>query len=468
MPSFDVDDTIAAIASAAGSGLRGIVRISGPDCLKCLENCFSTIPAIDLKQLNSPIVIAGEMILSSEPSSTWPLPGELMVWPTQRSYTRQPSAEFHTFGSPPLLKSALAKICQSGARLAKPGEFTLRAFLSGRLDLTQAEAVLAIIDAEAPTQLNGALKQLAGGLTGPLTGARDQLKFILAELEAGLDFVEEDIEFISPDELLNRLDEVQQTLQRITNQINSRDRDTDLIRVALVGLPNAGKSSLFNRLLESERAIVTAIPGTTTDFLSSTLDINGLKIELIDTAGLEPDQASESVSDQAQQQRNFAQSISNFQLLCVDSSRNLTPWERKEIENIAPTTILVQTKSDLSIRVLDPALTDQLKSSHQFVETSSRTSDGLIELSKLIELHSLSKIETAGEIVGATVLRAADSLRSAEHSVHLAQTAAAESAGEEVIAAEIRVALDDLGLVVGTVYNDDILDIVFSRFCIGK
>jgi tRNA modification GTPase len=191
-------DTIAAIASAPGGAARGIVRLSGPGVLDCLKRSF----VIADEQCSSlEAILAAHAVRGTLRLPTTRLPCELYYWPGARSYTREPLAELHTLGSPPLLASALAALCQAGARLAQPGEFTLRAFLAGRLDLTQAEAVLGVIDARGRTQLDAALAQLAGGLSAPLGRLRERLIDLLAHLEAGLDFVEEKIEFISSAEL---------------------------------------------------------------------------------------------------------------------------------------------------------------------------------------------------------------------------------------------------------------------------
>jgi tRNA modification GTPase len=468
MPSFDVEDTIAAIASAPGAALRGIIRISGPQCLDCLQQAFVLTNGDSFANFTSATSLP---VVVGLPGGN-ELPGDLLYWPTRRSYTRQPSAEFHTIGSPPLLKQALSSICRAGARLAQPGEFTLRAFLSGRLDLMQAEAVLAIIDAHGETQLSGALKQLAGGLTGPLTNARNELTYVLAELEAGLDFVEEDIEFISRSDLVARLESVQETLQAITDQIASRELTTGAIKAALIGLPNAGKSSLFNQLIGHRRAIVTNIAGTTTDFLTAPLEIGGLRIDVIDTAGREDrDEAnlsSASISEQAQQQRGFVESTAQLHLLCLDGSRPLSQWEAERLKKLKDSVIVVQTKADLPIDPSNLSWIQQLENSGSLVVTSCQKSRGIEELCALIREFSMRLLDSESEIVGATVLRAAESLRAAEQSVNLALQAATEAAGEEIVAAEIRQALDNLGLVIGTVYTDDILDLVFGRFCIGK
>lgn len=487
MPTLDTDDTIAAIASATGGSLRGIIRISGPDCVDCLVRCFVFQQDDEFADWRRTGVVAATLMLEHN----LVLPGMLLVWPTQRSYTRQPAAEFHTFGSPPLLNLAIKKICNHGsARLASPGEFTLRAFLSGRLDLTQAEAVLGVIDARADAELSGSLQQLAGGLSGPLIAAREQLMFVLAELEAGLDFVEEDIEFISRNELTKRLSEVQQTLDSITSQIKSRELTADNFRVALIGRPNAGKSSLFNALLGSNAAIVTPISGTTTDYLCGKMELSGVVLELLDTAGVDVATDSESDSDTdsevdssdrtnepqsianlAQEQTRFAHAHSDLQLLCIDGSQGLSAWDQRQLETLNETTIVVLTKSDLVAHpfpIFNPPELAQLKTKHQFVATSSNDQSGLEQLRHTILHHAVSWVGSEGNLVGATLVRTADSLRAATESVKLAHQAAAADAGEEIVAAELRSALDQLGLVVGTVYTDDILDVVFSRFCIGK
>ena len=198
-----LDDTIAAIASPPGGGARGIVRLSGPGLRACLEECFRPSPPAPLATLTRPTAVPGLCWLRGLAA---PLPGELFLWPGKRSYTGQPVAEIHTLGSPPLVEALLRTVCAAGARLAEPGEFTLRAFLAGRIDLTQAEAVLGVIDAADPGQLRAALVQLAGGLARPLHRLRDELLDLLADLEANLDFAEEDAPPLPPGQLLARLD----------------------------------------------------------------------------------------------------------------------------------------------------------------------------------------------------------------------------------------------------------------------
>ena len=363
------------------------------------------------------------------------------------------------------MQKALSQICQSGARLANPGEFTLRAFLSGRIDMTQAEAVLAVIDSNGTDEMNVALKQLAGGLAGPLGDIRGQLIGILAELEAGLDFVEEDIEFISQDQLKTQLATALTSLQKIKQQITNRDSAVETIKVVLYGMPNSGKSSLFNSLTKSDQAIVTDLAGTTTDFVSATLGLNIesgiLNVELIDTAGFEATDAA--IKRESQQHRIEQQEQALVRLFCIDGSRDLDQWEIEQLKLIDSNTIIVLTKSDLAT-----TMPDCLPAGAPIVVTSTFSSEGLKRLSDQLCLTVMKSQLGQTSVVGSTVLRASESLTQATESVDLALQAADGQLGEELVAAEIRQALAGLGQVVGTVYTDDILDLVFGRFCIGK
>ena len=486
MASLDIDDTIAAIASPPGASERGIVRVSGPDTIKCVAGCFHADDNRSLEQQTTVDAIAGNLLLGND----LPLPGRLLIWPTERSYTRQPSAEFHTIGSSPLLELALQRVCEAGARVARPGEFTLRAFLSGRLDLTQAEAVLAVIDAKGQDDLRLSLDQLAGGLATPLTSIRNELISILAELEAQLDFAEEDIEFISENLLFQKLDQASDQLDSIVNQISGRHVTEEKFTAVLTGVPNAGKSSLFNQLLGESKAIVTNIAGTTTDYVTGELSQSGVTIQLIDTAGFEKidvqqieTQETDSCQIQASAQQARKDRIERADL-CIQCVAADAPAEA--VNDFSGTSssngsaaILVITQTDrpleshvaAALQKIGAGSTGANHAPHAFehvIHTSSMTSTGIADLRELLFKIAIEAQSSDSPIVGSTLRRTADSLTASAKSVQLARQAASEGIGEELVAAEIRHALDHLGCVVGTVYTDDILDVVFGQFCIGK
>jgi tRNA modification GTPase len=444
------------------------VRVSGPQSRRCVESCFVADDGRDLASVDRPTAIAGVIRL---PGVASPLSAELFLWPAARSYTGQPLAEIHTIGSPPLLQGLLRTLCAGDVRLAGPGEFTLRAFLSGRIDLTQAEAVLGVIDAADSHALDVALTQLAGGLAAPLHRLRDGLLDLLMHLEAGLDFAEEDITFIDRDELQQRIGDAEARVAVVVRQMAVRGEAVEVARVVLLGRPNAGKSSLFNALAghAGGGAIVSAHPGTTRDYLTAELDLDGVRCQLVDTAGVLRDEQETptrgrdalegqlDVEHAAQSATDRQSRCSQVQLLCIDSTRPLDLWERGELERTdAGRRIVVLTKCDAPPQV---DLADALR-------TSSTSGEGIASLEAELR-RAILELRGGGDVVAATAVRCHDSLRQAGESLCRAK-AIAGAGCDELVAAEIRTALEALGQVVGAVYTDDVLDRIFSRFCIGK
>jgi tRNA modification GTPase len=454
---LDLDDTIAAIASAPGGALRGIVRLSGPDCLAIVERTVQCKGVETIGAVQFPSCRRCMMLL---PRELGVVPVALYLWPTASSYTRQPSAELHLPGSPPVLQGCLEIVCEAGARLARPGEFTLRAFLAGRLDLTQAEAVLGVIDADSRGELDAALAQLAGGLGRPLAALRERLLDLLAQLEAGLDFVDEDIEFVSQRELEEQLTVAVECLASLASQMQLRGEASRLQRVVLIGAPNVGKSSLLNALAGSDAAIVSEIAGTTRDFVARRVKLDDRECLLIDTAGVMTAPAANDLETAAQNAARQQAERANLTLLCLDASRPLTAWERDESNQRSDERLIVWTKCDLPRGGSKDHSTDA-------VFTSSRTGHGIQELKQAIA-QALDRTVSEAGVVAGTADRCRQSLRLAGEALGRARSAVWSTAGEELIASEIRLALDELGQVVGAIYTEDILDRIFSRFCIGK
>jgi tRNA modification GTPase len=509
---YRLEDTIAAVASPPGGAARGIVRISGPNVLQCLQRTFVRADRLPLAPPAHPTAMTGWLTIPGWHSAP---PCYLYLWPDGRSYTGQQAAELHTLGSPPLLEAVLRTLCAAGARPAGPGEFTLRAFLAGRIDLTQAEAVLGVVDAADRRQLEVALRQLAGGLAGPLQHLRQVLLDLLAQLEASLDFAEEDIELISPGQLQRDLAAAAEQIESIERQMNSRAQTGGAVRAVLTGRPNAGKSSLFNALVGRSAAIVSAQPGTTRDYLIAELTLDGLQCQLVDTAGwmdlpehtggcgaIQPaddadrltvahygetagcaaptlslpdfrevehhgrpagcaaGQSPPDIQQAAQRQTAEQLQSADVRVLCIDASQPLDQSVGQQLARAAQgNCVVVLTKIDLASSL--PAIDNA-------VATSTVTGYGLDELRGALREAALRAVQTEAEVVSSTAVRCRHALRVAQECVCRAGKLVGEPGGEELIAAELREAIDQLGTVVGAVYTEDLLDRIFSRFCIGK
>src|SRR5258708_29665205 len=312
-----LDDTIAALATVPAPGGRAIVRLSGPDAIIVAGSVFTSSQPISSKQR---CLLTGELRL---PGIDAPLPADLYLWPAPQSYTGQYVAELHTLSSPPLLDVLIAALLKAGARAAQPGEFTMRAFLAGKLDLTRAEAVLGVIEAGTRAELKQALGQLAGGLARPLDELRDDLLNLLADVEAGLDFSDEDISFVGQEDLLKRLSKGMAQLTLLGRQLEQRSVNSEVFRVVLAGRPNAGKSSLFNALA-SATALVSPQPGTTRDYLITRLTFPNLPpVELIDTPGWQ--HGGDAIESQAQSLGCAQTERADLVVLCLEAGLELLP-----------------------------------------------------------------------------------------------------------------------------------------------
>jgi tRNA modification GTPase len=446
-----LDDTIAAVATPSCSGAaRSIIRISGLAAMDCMRRCFVPKDGWRGERTLLPHVLRGEL------TGAISVPCDAYLWPSRRSYTREPVAELHMFGSPPLVEMALGVLCSHGARLAEPGEFTLRAFLAGRIDLTQAEAVLGVIDAQDRGALDVAIAQLAGGLTGPLATFRGELVDLLADLEAGLDFVHEDIQFVTADEVARRLDDIRFRLQSLAETLAARSLVGELPRVAIIGWPNTGKSSLFNALAAGDRSIVSSAAGTTRDYLQCKLRFAGLDCVLIDTAGTDQAARLDSIDSAAQVMADSQRQQADLRILCIDASRPPNQWEYKQLCDDGEA-LVVLTKCDR------PRTTSLDRPA---IETSALNGQGLDRLPAAIAARLTA--QPAGLAVASTAARCRDRMERAIDCVTKAHRLAELGTGDELVSAEVRHALDELGKITGAVYTEDVLDRIFSRFCIGK
>lgn len=485
----DSRSTIVAIASSTAPAVRGIVRIAGDDAVRILA---SMSPGFDPDSIVAPTVTEVEIELGQ------PL-GKLdvmaLVWPGTQSYTGSPSVEIHTFGSAPLLEAIVNAAVSAGARPAGPGEFTMRAFLAGRLDLPQAEAVLGVIDAENRDQLDAALTQLAGNVSQPLRKVRDDLLDLLADLEAGLDFVDEDIRFIEDDEVRARLAAAGEFVAGAASQMSARHRSTAAIDVILRGEPNAGKSSLLNALAASPVALVSDVAGTTRDVVWLETTIGNHPVRFLDTAGFEQTVSVDAVSvdgesvdgesgsgenfdaedeirRQSQSAAEQSQRTAAVTLMCVDRGiggaddgvDNDTANDNADRAGDGRVTLAVATQCD---RIGDESRLGQLRR-RGWIVTSAATGLGLDDLRREIATELDAQVGGSELGVAATAARCGDSIRRAAGGIDAAIGLLDDCTGHEWVAGEIRLALSAIAEVTGEIYTDDILDRVFSRFCIGK
>jgi len=431
----DRTDTIVALSSATGPGARAIVRLSGRQA-KAILGALTDDPAI------GPRCFAATSMRI--PGLQAPIPADVYLFAAPRTYTGQDIVEIHTISSPPIIDALVAACLNAGARPAQPGEFTLRAFLAGKLDLTRAEAVLAVIEADNRHDLAQAVTQLAGGMATPLSALREDLLGLLTDVEAALDFADEDIQFIAADDLLKRIGMALAHLTNLQKDLERRAVRQRLFRVVLAGKPNAGKSSLFNALLGTDAALVSAKPGTTRDYLEMPLTLNDVVVQFVDTAGQR--EGADAIE-------TAAQSLASQQAASAD----LIVW-CQSCDDAAPVPAIekclcVATKSDLGP---PPA---------GVLATSAATGAGLDGLRSALR----DAARRAGHAALAPSLsRCAHHVDACLHHLRQAHAVIIDEAMPELLALEIRLALDELGAIVGAIYTNDLLDRIFSRFCIGK
>ena len=445
--------TIAAIASPAGPGARGVIRVSGP---RAAELVRATTDAIEL---SSRTIAAARF---HDGRGTQPV---LVLWmPGPRSFTREDVAEFHLPGSPPLLARALQRLIDLGAAPAEPGEFTRRAFLSGRIDLTRAEGVLALVVAHNESQARAARSLLFGGLESRVAAARDALVDARTLCEASLDFDENDTGHVPRDEIAALLARARERLDDAAGFESARTAPSDAPRFVLAGAPNAGKSALFNALAEDGSALVSPRAGTTRDVLESTLRLEGASVRLLDTAGL--DTATSDNERAAQARSRAALESADFVVWVVDASTaSREALARASSELGASPRHLAWNKVDLA-PAPPPEWTREL-GVESCTPVSARTGVG-IEALRTALARAVTAARAASGLERETAQRHRATLAAARIEVDAAGRALAGGDALELAAEHLRLATEALDGVSGATTAEDVLDRIFARFCLGK
>ncbi len=461
---ISLDDTIVAISTPPGEGGIGIVRMSGPAAAAILRRLFVPGSSLSPFHLQPRTLHYGHIV---EPATGEVVDEVLAVYmPAPGTYTRQEIVEIDGHGGIVALRRILALCLRQGARLAEPGEFTARAFLNGRLDLAQAEAVLDVIRARTERSLQVAMGQLAGHLSERVGAVRTGLVEALAYLEASLDFAEDEIpeRDLGPD-----LERAGHELERLLADADRGILYRQGVRVAIVGRPNVGKSSLLNRLLRTSRAIVTDIPGTTRDTLEETLNLQGVPVVLVDTAGIAA-RAVDPIEQLGIERSRAALAQADLALLVVDASQPPTDADRAIAALIGnKPALVVLNKTDLVPDAPQEAArwTGDL-GPWPLVPVSALTGAGVERLEEAIVETVFSGQVTATEMPLVTSPRHKEALNRALDHIHAAQAAVQQDLSADLVAIDVAAAVHALGEITGQTAGDDLIEAIFSNFCVGK
>ena len=450
---FSPDDTIVAIATPAGHGGIGVVRISGADATR-----------IATAILTHPRTLAPRQATFTRIRPTGDTPADEVVatfFPSPRSYTGQDTVEISGHGSPVALHAIVEQVIAAGARLAQPGEFTLRAFLNGKRDLVQAEAVADLIAAVTPLQARTAFDQLEGTLTERIGQLDAVLYDLIARLEASIDFPDEGYHFIAGEEIATAIKGVIATLDQLLADARRGRMIREGAQVVIVGRPNVGKSSLFNALLGTDRAIVTAIPGTTRDLVTERVDIEGLAVTLVDTAGVRD--TLDVIEREGVARGDRARSVADLVVVVLDASEPVTPADVGLLERTTDRArVIVMNKADMAGEA-DP---------HQAVPSTAvrtiATRAGGVDPLRTAIANALTGGEPRRDTAAISNTRHIELLRSARRDLAAAADAAAGSIPEEFVLADLQAARQRFDELVGRRTSEDLLAHIFERFCIGK
>lgn len=459
--SSPATDTIAAISTPPGRGGIGIVRLSGPEAPSI---------AAQLVRLRLPLEHARARladVLDTPEGSAERIDDAVVTWfAAPNSYTAEDLVEIAAHGSPVVLELLLRRALDFGARLAEPGEFTERAFLAGKVDLTQAEAVRDLIDAQTLTQARQAASQMGGALSRRVQPLKQALVELIALLEAGIDFAEDDVDVTPQAEIARRISELEPPLAGLESSFARGRIVHDGLTLAIVGRPNAGKSSLFNRLVERERAIVTAIPGTTRDLVTERISLDGIPLELVDTAGLR--ESFEEVEQLGIARSREALADAALVLVVLDATQPLNDEERGLLAAVeGRPSIVAINKCDLGgMSRVNNDLSEAQSAGIAALPTSALTGEGIGALRDRILV--LATGGAASEPGLLTSLRHQQAVSAARSALSDAALANSDKIPHEMILIDLYRGLWALDSITGQTTPDDILNLIFSTFCIGK
>ncbi len=459
----DSCETIAAISTAIGEGGIGIVRISGPRTFEIAEKIFKPRINKSLFEFKNRTLYLGDIVDSNNEIIDEVL---LAIFKAPHTYTREDMVEINCHGGLVAQKRILALVLDNGARLAEPGEFTKRAFLNGRIDLSQAEAVIDIIRAKTDRALAVANRRLTGEFSEKISKIRSNLLNVIAHIEANIDFPEDDIPEAEPEYISQEINDALKMVEDLLRSAGSGRILREGLSTLILGNTNVGKSSLLNALLQEERAIVTDIPGTTRDIIEEYINIHGIPIKIIDTAGIRQttDEVEKIGINRAMKHLQEAELV----LLMIDVSRKLTDDDKRLIELVGDkTTITVINKVDLPVAV-DEYEIEKLVPEAKIVKVSALKQEGIDELKTVIYDTITEKMGFIDEGLIVASERQRRILEESREFLESALCAMAEGVPIEMVEIDIRDAWEKLGEITGDKVSEDIINTIFQKFCIGK
>lgn len=453
--------TIAAISTAPAIGGIGIIRISGKDCFKVLDKIFIQKNKQDIEEIKGNSIKYGHIVDNDK------IIDEVLVsyFKSPKSYTTEDMCEINSHGGILVVRRILELCLKSGAVLAEPGEFTKRAFLNGRIDLAQAESIIDIINAKSNKEIEASVKQLEGYLSNEIKLIRKEIMDLMVDIEASIDYPEYDVEEVTYSKTINILENIETKLNKLSNSFENGKIIKDGIKMAIIGRPNAGKSSLLNEILKEERAIVTDIEGTTRDTIEEQVNISGIPFKIIDTAGIrESDDKIEKIGIEKSKK---AANDSDVILAIFDISKPLNKEDYEIIDFIKnKTAIIVLNKTDLSQN--DETITKLNKINKEVIKVSVLKKQGIEEIyAKLIDMFNIKEIELDNENI-ITNIRHKQLIDCAKQNAKEAIIALKSNMPIDIIAINVKEILENLGKITGETVSDDIIKEIFAKFCLGK
>jgi len=474
------EDTIAALITPPGEGGVAVIRLSGPDAFTITDQVFKTKARALCASLESHTIHLGTIYRTEtaeegtplaqtvKPPQEWVLDQALLsIFRAPHSYTGENVTELSLHGGMALSAKVLELILSRGARFAQPGEFTRRAFLNNKIDLTQAEAVQDLIKSKSDISIRTAIGQLQGGLSQRFKALKENLMKLYAHMEAFLDFPEEDLEVYSDGEMLRGMSQAREVIQALIDSFKRGALLREGAKLVIAGKPNVGKSSLFNALLERDRALVSEYAGTTRDTLEEWLEVKGLAVRLSDTAGLMQNAAHPLDAMGVERTKKTLQEASAY-LFVVDATRPLEPEDQAawlNLQNGRPIVGILH-KADLGVHIKKDELA-QFAPAFCWLEVSSKKRTGLEQVEeKIFEVLAGTHEDESGEQI--TRLRHKSALEAALAALKRSEKAFHERASLELVTLDLKIAIDSLRELIGEIYSEDLLDVIFSEFCIGK